>query len=242
MTTFLLKHCALSYLNQWHRTDSRHMTAMAAGSASSSKGEAIRDLAAKYMVARCFSTAEIKLSKGKSGVSQFWEKVAQVACEPRLRANASQAVIAGEVHRLAESLGSLQVAKGSNRSDPTLLSAASKFLWFRGFHAVRIYDKRAVEALNCVGRTRTNGKGKWRVDRDYLAFSRAWQDEFDTRKPVLDEALEDLPAQLNWSLVPPAEYARAKKALDAPWFRDRVFDKYLWITGEAKAGGASAFV
>lgn len=243
MSTHPFKHCALGYLNQWYRTDRQFMNDLTAECDLDNLGASFHKLASKYMVARNFSTKEFKGDKRQIEIDRCWIKVAKAVCSTEIdrRASASD-----EVHALADALGKIFLnAERKDKADPTLLSAASKFLWFRGHHTIRIYDKRAVTALNQLQhvRAKATGKRKWKVDGDYQLFSDAWNQEFAACQPSLNVAIGALKEQLDWSTIPDGrERGKAARVIGKPWFRDRVFDKYLWHIGEAKIGGAGSFV
>ncbi|MGY6122034.1 hypothetical protein ACW9YQ_17010 (plasmid) [Paraburkholderia strydomiana] len=199
--------------------------------------ERIKKLAAKYMVARNFSSRGLDDAKAL----RCWERV--VACVADAAAQTNEPV-AQIVDELADNLGKI-FPDARGRSAPTLLSAASKFLWFSGRLDVRIYDKRAVNALNTLrsGGARADGRRGWRVNGSYENFAQAWGEEYAAREKILRSAVTALGDALVWSIVPDGdERSGAMKIMKKPWFRDRVFDKYLWTIGSEDESNAGSFI
>lgn len=48
------------------------------------------------------------------------------------------------------------------------------------------------------------------------------------------KALERLPEALTWSTVPPDKHDEVFAAKEELWFKERVFDKYLWTIGSGE--------
>lgn len=224
--TWLMKHSALSYANQWVMTDRRFMKKLKKNGSRAIDALVLGDLAAKYMVARGF-----KIEKDNPlSRSQRWETAA---------AHLTAAIKSGEraevkVRNLSIELGKIAPVKSTNGRK--LLSAATKFLWFAGEYEVRILDKRAVVALGSLRGVR----GELGVD--YQQYAAVWKDQFEAHKGILAEALVELPHQLAWTCIPSDLHAEAKAVIKEPWFADRIFDKYLWTLGVGADSGATSFV
>ncbi|MBB3117607.1 hypothetical protein [Pseudoduganella violacea] len=229
MNENLARPAALSYLNQWERTDKPLATILRSDAGPKELAIAFRELATKYNVVRNFSTKEAKKA-GPRQVELLWRKVANAVRKVELTSTDSPA---DEVHRLAKKLGKIFPLADDAGAQPILLSAATKFLWFRGHTSVRIYDKRAVAALNALSKLRDDSKGQ-KVDGDYELFAAAWELEYQALRSELKEAIKGLPGVAHWSMVPEANQKSALKDSKADWFQDRVFDKILWINGEKK--------
>ncbi len=103
------------------------------------------------------------------------------------------------------------------------LSAASKLLWLKFRWPVIIYDSRALQALRDAG---------YRIDKsDYFAYCKSWRKHYgdssaDIRAAVmrLNEVRPFLPA---WY----ASDQHLLRIARRKWFRERVFDIYLWEVG-----------
>lgn len=234
MRRHLIKPSTIAYLNQWYKSDRLLMESLAPSNPNG-LGENFRRLAAKYMVARNFSTTNIKKSGRSEKTAQLWSQVATAVCSVDIN---DRTLDHKMVHDLANKLGEIFPPKSGGKSvQPTLLSAATKFLWFRGHTSIRIYDKRAVEALNQLQKLRE--RKSRRVNGDYASFAKAWNEEFRSYKPELMEAQSELPNQLDWSIVPQDEHDKALRVAQKKWFSERVFDKFLWTIGTGKKGADS---
>lgn len=234
MCGHLIKPSTIAYLNQWYKNDRLLIESLALNNPKA-LGEPFRKLAAKYMVARNFSTTNIKGNGRSEKIAQLWSQVATVVCSVEINDRMSEHKM---VHDLANKLGGIFPPKsGSKIVQPTLLSAATKFLWFRGHTSIRIYDKRAVEALNQLQKLRE--RKSRRVNGDYAAFAKAWNEEFRSYKSELMAAKSELPHQLNWSIVPQDEHDKALCVTKKNWFSERVFDKFLWTIGTGEKGADS---
>ena len=107
------------------------------------------------------------------------------------------------------------------------LSAASKLLWIR--HRTRsvipilIYDGNARSCLNALGERVGEG--------DYIGYRAAWLRQFDKRETAIRSACEKL---IRVKAFSPAvkERRNLEPTLRRRWFRERVFDKFLWWNGE----------
>jgi hypothetical protein len=231
MNRNLTRPAALAYLNQWERTDKPLATILRGDAGPKELAVAFRDLATKYNVVRNFSTKEARKA-GPEHVERLWKKVAETVRQVELDEEASPSK---EVHKLARKLGRIfPLAKDDATSQPVLLSAATKFLWFSGHTNIRIYDKRAVVALNALIKLRGEGKGK-KVDGDYELFTAEWDTEYKRLRAEIKGAIKDLPQVVHWSTVPETSRKSALADSRHDWFCDRVFDKILWVTGEKKS-------
>ncbi|WP_197378054.1 hypothetical protein [Ralstonia pseudosolanacearum] len=233
----LVRYSAFSYLQQWYRTDRQLMEAFANARGGQVAVRDLKSLAVKYMVARNFKSAKL----AEAEVDLRWKGVARHIAATKRRTDAA---IEDCIQDLAGKLGqAFPTAIG--KASPTLLSAASKFLWFSGLHDVRIYDKRAVKALNALQKERvlTDGCRRGRVNGSYTDFARAWKEEYDARADDIRAATEAIDAVLDWSIIPAGpDRVTAMSVTKKRWFRDRVFDKYLWTLGEDDSGGLGSFV
>lgn len=207
-------------------TDRKIMNELRKSGSRTINASVLGDLATKYRVARGF---KIEKNNPQSS-SQRWEDAAErLMCVIQGAEDTK-----GKVCTLAKALG--MVAPVKSGINANLLSAATKFLWFAGDHKVRILDKRAVDTL-----ARLRGvRGKLGVD--YAQYAAAWEDQLDTHKDALQEALANLPCQLKWTRIPSHAHTEAKAVFKEFWFTDRIFDQYLWTLGAGTNDGATPFV
>lgn len=227
----LMRHAAFGYLSQWHQTDSDLMANIVLEDKLAKRGDAFRNLATQYQVIRTFQIKKIREAEGEKGVTKCWRKVASAVAKVPLDKDGAS-VTAENVRALAQRLGKIFAAKDDPRKKPSLISAATKFLWFAGHTSIRIYDKRAVDALNEL-----SGSGP--VGGNYAAYAKAWDKEFKSRKQMVKAAIRGSIAHVDWSAIPDgAARELAIKASKTEWFADRVFDKFLWILGAEKKDGA----
>lgn len=81
------------------------------------------------------------------------------------------------------------------------------------------------------------------MNGSYTDFARAWKEEYDARADDIRAATEAIDAVLDWSIIPAGpDRVTAMSVTKKRWFRDRVFDKYLWTLGEDDSGGLGSFV
>lgn len=237
MKNNLIYRSALAYIEQWYVTDRRYMGILSTSTVGNTPSERVKKLADKYMVARNFVSRD--LDKTDSG--RYWDEVVKCVSDV---ANAATIPLAEAVDGLARQLGKI-FPDSRSRSAPALLSAASKFLWFSGRHDVRIYDKRAVEALNELRRAqcRATGQRGWRVNGSYETFVDAWDREYATLHQAVHVATEQLHTVLDWSIIPDGtERIAALKTAREAWFHERVFDKYLWTIGAKDKDSVGSFI
>lgn len=103
------------------------------------------------------------------------------------------------------------------------LSAASKLLWLSSRKPI-IYDSRALTALE-------EEYGHKADKKDYEAYCLSWKRAYKQNKQAILKAVDELPkvrAFLPGS-TPPDDQLLA--IVRKPWFRERVFDIFLWELG-----------
>ena len=237
MPRHLILYSALSYVQQWYRTDREFMSALSGGEGHRIAVGDIRRLATKYMVARNFKSSALAADE----LARRWRAITRHVEAVRDGMYSTQDQ---RVNDLALRLGQVfPAAKG--KSSPVLLSAASKFLWFAGLRDVRIYDKRAVSALAVLQKERALSEGRsWqRVAASYQGFASVWKEECDAHSSDICAAAKAVAGVLDWSIIPAgSNRVAAMRVAKEQWFRDRVFDKYLWTLGEGKKAGLDTFM
>jgi hypothetical protein len=108
------------------------------------------------------------------------------------------------------------------------LSAASKLLWLRNQSPYRIYDAQAIKGLARVAKFR---KG------DYKSYCETWESQYEPRSSEISRAANGLVNLMprEYTAAPSLTDAQLLKLVSANWFRERVFDIYLWEIGSKHA-------
>jgi len=104
------------------------------------------------------------------------------------------------------------------------LSAASKLLWLSSRKPFIIYDSRAVTALRDFY--------KYKFDRkNYAEYCVAWRAEYTKHKGEIKAAVSRLPEVRAFMPAWPLTDDEMLRLVKASWFKERVFDIYLWEVG-----------
>ncbi|HUY15483.1 MAG TPA: hypothetical protein VMX16_17910 [Terriglobia bacterium] len=199
-----LNFCALEYLNDWYRYDYYFVV----GLCSEDEDEQLRWLVEAvnvYRIARNFKArpGEVRLKQALRALNATGDSITDTN-------------IVSAVRKLAGELGS--------PDGKVLISAASKLLWFRYKSPVVIYDGRAHRCLSkqCSGKLAAS---------DYGAYYYEWREQFLKREEHIRSACSELSRVKEFSRA----YAVSNKELGTlvgnGWFRERVFDKFLWWNG-----------
>ena len=123
----------------------------------------------------------------------------------------------------AEAVGQLAV-RFTRDFQQNNLSAATKLLWLRHRRPFLVYDARAVAALKDMN---------YKFDtRSYAEYAEAWISAYKENKDSVLDAVALLPALqpflASWHL----SSASIERLVQKPWFRERVFDIFLWERGK----------
>ena len=102
------------------------------------------------------------------------------------------------------------------------ISAASKLLWLSYRSPFIVYDGRAIKALNRFGHKFVS----------YAQYSIAWRQEYAEAEDSIWSAVGQLPSVKKFARYPISD-AELVELANAQWFRERVFDMFLWETGGA---------
>jgi hypothetical protein len=105
------------------------------------------------------------------------------------------------------------------------VSAASKLLWLTFRSPYIIYDARAVAALRSLGCEFDN--------KDYPKYYEAWHSKYDEHKFEIEQAAEHLTKLQPFFGAWHDSEDSLRTTASQPWFRERVFDNYLWELGDA---------
>lgn len=103
------------------------------------------------------------------------------------------------------------------------LSAASKLLWLSSRKPI-IYDSRAFTALE----EEYGHKGD---KKDYEAYCASWKRAYKQNKQAVLRAVNELPKVRAFLPVATSVDKRLLALVHKQWFRERVFDVYLWELG-----------
>lgn len=204
------KSFALLYLNDWYEKDRGFINELS----SITKEVRLRNLhdaAQYYGVKRNFGGVK---RKGLDAAFTLLENAAQtVACQ-------SQSVVA-VVSQLAKDFESEYPREDGKEK----VSAASKFLWLRCQSPVVIRDDNAFACLKAAS-CGTLPEG------DYGAYWREWRRQFSKRKARIRSACTQLIGVKEFSLAHDMTNEELALVVGKRWFRERVFDKFLWWNGE----------
>ena len=198
---------ALSYLNDWLDID-RPLFEHLDSQCPETGREALVSIANEYRVARCFPK---EYEEDGDRLGPAYDRLQEVD-RPGSRPSAIDAV-----NELEFELTGFY----GNRT----LSAASKFLWFKFRSPVVIYDSRAVHTLELR-----------RADC-YETYYSAWRAMYLSCEGKT-KSYEEQIKQCCKSLPRARKYTAAKLSEDKiraitnkRWFRERVFDKFLYYNG-----------
>jgi len=201
------KFFALSYLNDWSNDDKAFVDGLLPGVREEDRLKSLLDAANYYRVSRGFPTLKDKPESEQHKRFKFpldeLDKVRTVTLQ-----NVDEVVC-----KLAKVF---KTEYGDN-----LVAAASKFLWLRHQSPVVIYDGLAFGSIKKLC-------GKPLVERDYPPYRQQWQLQFTEHEDQIRAACTELVEVKSWSLARLVCDDRIKELVSKLWFRERVFDKYLW--------------
>ena len=113
-----------------------------------------------------------------------------------------------------------------------LFSLATKMLWLWFKQPFIIYDGNASKAL---------GFRKRLTDRDSVAYYTHWEAAYERALPNICDACSRLPAQHSWLKHGEKVTEPELQKLGAePFFRERIFDVFLWSCADRKIPNAYA--
>lgn len=110
----------------------------------------------------------------------------------------------------------------SKKYGKNAVSAASKFLWLRFRSPVVIFDSRAI------GWLRANGY-KVPYAGGYKEYRKHWLAAFSDHEKEISKACAGLAEVKDYSLAFEEKEKHVAEISQARWFKERVFDKYLWF-------------
>lgn len=104
------------------------------------------------------------------------------------------------------------------------LSAASKLLWLKYRGPLVIYDSRAVAAL-------TAHFGRDIGNKNYHKYCEVWRGEYKRHVEKIDKAVRQLQHVRDFMPTWRMSNETLLRMANRPWFKERVFDIYLWEIG-----------
>lgn len=106
------------------------------------------------------------------------------------------------------------------------VSAASKLLWLKFRSPYIICDRRALKGLKIL---RPNFKNS-----DYADYYATWKSTYAEHEPDVARAAQQLPKLQPFFGAWHKSYASLAALSNQRWFRERVFDNYLWRLGDGQ--------
>jgi hypothetical protein len=197
------KYYALRYLNLWISQDEPFCHALA-GHSREKKLEALARAAAKYGIARTLPK--------RDGTDKGLERYGPVLniIDRQKREDFRRDEIPQRIKSVSRQI------KRQYGADHQVLSLTTKFLWLKMKSPIIIYDSRARNALKVT-----------KIDDFYPL----WRKEFSRFEKDIRHACSSLRAMHEYTeKVTNPQYIA--KITAKRWFRERVFDVYLWHLGE----------
>ena len=204
MTRVNFNYFALHYLNLWLSKVSGFCEALE-GHDEAAKLKALADAAAFYKVARNLPKAH---DVGE-GLLRY---------KPVLDVIDVQDSNGFREPRLIQSIENVRSKISARYLGRGVTSLTTKFLWLKMKSPIVIYDRRARRAL----RTEPD---------DLKEYYSRWRTEFSLLYDEISVACASLPRVHEYSApdAPTPQYV--EKITSQPWFKERVFDVYLWSKG-----------
>ena len=200
-----LKYCALHYLNQWLAHDRIYCEALA-GKGEAAKLKALKKAAGFYRVSRNLP-------------EEYDTKQGYPRLKPVLDVLESQVPATFQGGELIPAILRVRDQISNRYGNRGVLSLTTKFLWLKVRSPIIIYDSKARKAVG----TR---------DGDIEAYYSRWREKFSAQAKDIDAACDSLQQVLEYSVNPQLATACYVQGLTShDWFKERVFDIYLWHLG-----------
>jgi hypothetical protein len=199
------KYCALHYLNQWISNDRACCEALA-GPDDSEKLRTLADAAAFYRIARNLPKS---YDEGKD-LPRYRPVLMVIDALNRVD-------FQGE--NLLSSIKNVRDKISAQYGGRDVLSLTTKFLWLKIKSPVIIYDSQARKAV---------GVAPGNIEEYYSR----WREKFNRYDQQIQDACTSLPDVHEYAENPEiATPQYIKETAAHPWFKERVFDVYLWHLG-----------
>lgn len=204
MTKRTFDFCALQFLNQWLEKEKSYCEMLASPDMDTQR-LALAKAGGHFRVARNLPT---KFEKEK-GFSRY-QPVLEVLSD----------IDEVSVSNIADLVNQTRERISGHYGGRNVLSLTTKFLWLKFKSPVRIYDKQARIALQSE-------------EGDYTAFDNAFSEQYSACEEHIVEACSKLKNILSYSVGPKMGQDEIENIVSKRWFRERVFDIYLWNQGNA---------
>ena len=199
---FPFGYCAARFLRQWEMREETLYTAIS----STQREDSIINALAYFQVSRNFAN----LRKNQENVKKILSALNEVKCDERFPSACEKVMELSE--RFKNEFGKFN------------LSAATKLLWLSYRSPYVIHDKRAVTALN--------RKFQLKFDsRSYSEYASAWRTEYAKAEGGIVKAIANLPTGRAFMPKTSLTDIDLKKLAKQSWFKERVFDIFLWEVG-----------
>lgn len=211
---------ASDYLSNWVNFDQPftgelgHPNDLDSSEHHASIHDCLAKAAGNYGVARNFKSDASRIHR----LDPLRTSLASIASVPSSNEDAINAVTT-LVHSLKESYGK------------ELVSAASKFLWFRFKSPIVIYDSYAFEGLKRLGFV-PNPKLFTDFAAWYAEYVDAWRTKFEDCERQIEAACNELSQFKKFTAAATMSDGEINQLAGGRWFRERVFDWYLTCIGE----------
>lgn len=196
---------ALMYLNDWYWWD-KPFSERIGGFDRDDSLQAFHEAAKYYKVTRNFSDLE-----DEKRLAAAHDLVLAVP-DPIIEENVCETV-------------QILAAKFQEKYGKNAVSAASKFLWLRFKSPVVIFDSRAIAWL------RTN-KYKVKYNAGYDVYYEKWLLAFSDHEEQIKKSCSGLIKVKKYSMAAEESDEYIVALVSQRWFRERVFDKYLWFNAD----------
>lgn len=200
-----LKYCALRYLNQWVSEDRPCCEALA-GRDDLEKSRTLANAAAFYRIARNLPR---RYDEGK-GLPRY---------QPVLKIIDALNPVDFQDEKVLPSIKKVRDEISAQYGGRDVLVLTTKLLWLKMKSPIIIYDSQARKALQVA-------PGK--IDKYYSL----WREKFSEYGEQIQDACACLQEMHEYTENPEITTPQyIAKTAAQPWFRERVFDVYLWYLG-----------
>ncbi len=206
------KFCALHYLNLWLKDDRKFYQDFHSGNET----DALMKAGALFKVAR-----NLPEEYDKNGLDEPYRPEDH-------RYRHVREILQGYNDAILQKMGPVALVDEIQRrissayGNRGVLSLTTKFLWVKYRSPIVIYDRQAREALE---------SSKNSLAGNYEKFHASWATGYRRHEDEIAEACESLPKVRDYCLDSDADIA---PLVSQSWFRERVFDIYLWHQGSKR--------
>ncbi len=199
---FPFEFCATRFLCQWEKREKNLFEGLSAGPTDKLIVEAL----AYFQVARNFKG----LTKDQKAAGRIRTSLLNVQNDVTLTSPV------GKVDALVTAL--------QNDFGKFNISAATKLLWLSYRDPFVVYDKRAITALTKKAKHRN-------ISKNYSNYTVAWRSEYAKSEKGIVDAIANLPNGRSFMPKTSLTDANLIALSTEQWFKERVFDIFLWEVG-----------